>query len=158
MKISGRIATTASAAGAAAALVLTAGGHAAATTSQSFRLAAHGQSEHNIDLGQKGFSAGDYDVHSDRLTHAGKRVGWDVGTCLTNSVTRTRAVQTCEFVLHLGKGELDARGAIASGPAGPGTFSLAIVGGTGQYRDATGVLRVTTSNTNSVPLVVDVRY
>jgi allene oxide cyclase-like protein len=132
-------------------------GSAAAAGSQSFTVVAHHLSDTTVDNGRKGFSAGDYDVHTDRLTQSGHRVGWDTGNCLTTRVGAKSSDQTCEFVLHLKHGQIDASGAVRSGRGGPGTFPLAIAGGTGRYADARGEIKITATN-GPVPIAVQVRY
>jgi hypothetical protein len=121
-------------------------GSAAAGSGQSFTVYAQSSSDTNIDNGKPGFSAGDYDVHTDPLTRGGKTVGWNDGSCLTTSVSAKTADQLCEFVLHLPNGQIVADGAVRSGQNGPGTFVLAITGGTGRYSSAGGELTVTASN------------
>ena len=48
-----------------------------------------------------------------------------------------------------------ATGAVRSAQQGPGTFSLAITGGTGRFREARGELLVTATSGNSVPITVE---
>jgi hypothetical protein len=132
-------------------------GSAAAAGSQSFTVVAHHVSETIVDGGKKGFSAGDNDVHTDRLTQSGHQVGWETGNCLTTRVGRKSADQLCEFVLHLAHGQIDASGAVRAGQGGPGSFPLAITGGTGRYAAARGQIRITATN-GPIPIAVEVRY
>ena len=77
-------------------------------------------------------------MHTDPLTRGGKTVGWNDGSCLTTSVSAKTADQLCQFVLHLPDGQIVADGAVRSGPNGPGTFPLAITGGTASTSQSAG--------------------
>jgi hypothetical protein len=154
------IGTTVLAAGAGAAAVLAATAPATAETTAattgSFTVRAHQGSEANIDLGSSGFSAGDQDLITSALTRNGHHVGRLVGSCTTVRVGKT-ADQLCEFVLRLGKGQITASGTVRSGPSGPGTFALPIVGGTGRYQGAGGQIAVTATDGPSFPIQVSLR-
>jgi hypothetical protein len=128
----------------------------AATTDSShdMHLRAVSVSDTPLDLGAKGYSAGDVELGAANLTRGGAHVGWAVLSCTTARVGRASADQLCVFALHLPHGQLVAEGSVRAGAKGPGTFSLAITGGTGRYRTARGALRVTASNGSSVPLDV----
>jgi hypothetical protein len=128
-----------------------------AATSGSFLLHAHNATESNIDLGKGGFSAGDQDLMVASLARQGKAVGRLVGNCTTVRVGKASADQLCEFVLHFGKGQITASGTVRSGQAGPGTFVLPILGGTGRYQGATGQIAVTATNGKSIPIQVTLR-
>lgn len=132
-------------------------GTAAASRTQSFTVHAHGLKQSSIDVGDKGFSAGDYDVHTDRLMRNGHKVGWDSATCLVTRLAKT-ADESCHWVMHLRHGQIVADGVVRSGQQGPGTFTLAITGGTGRYDDARGSLSITATSGNTVPITVNVRY
>ena len=121
-------------------------GSASASNGESFTVYAQPSSETNIDNGKPGFSAGDYDVHTDPLTRGGKTVGWNDGSCLTTSVSSTTFDQLCTFVLHLPDGQIVSDGAVRSGKNGPGIFLLAVTGGTGKYQTARGQVQVTASD------------
>lgn len=127
---------------------------AAASGPRGFTLHAVAAHESSIDLGTKGFSAGDTDLSADTLTQHGKRAGWADVSCTTAWVGRQAADQICVFDLHLTHGQIVAQGSVRSGPQGPGTFALAITGGTGRYRTARGAVHVTASNGRSVPIQV----
>jgi hypothetical protein len=150
----GSVAATALAASAAGVFAQS----ATASTSQSFKLTAKAVSGTNIDQGKTGFSTGDYEVHADSLWQSGKQIGWDAGTCLTNRVGGHTADQICTFILHLSHGQIVATGVVRSTESGPGTFTIAITGGTGRYDDARGSLSVTATDSNTVPMTVNVRY
>lgn len=145
------------AAGAAGTAALTTGTATAGTpTSGSFTVRAHHGSDTNIDLGKSGFSAGDQDLFTGALTRDGKHVGALTGQCTTVHVGRT-ADQLCTFDLTLGASQIATSGAVRAGQAGPGTFTLPIVGGTGRYRHAGGQITVTASNGATIPITVSLR-
>jgi hypothetical protein len=129
-------------------------GSASASGSQQFTVYAVHGSETFVDVGKKGFSAGDNDVNSSQLTQGGRTVGWETGSCLTTAVSN-QADQICHFVLNLVGGQIVADGAVRSGQQGPGAFTLAIIGGTGSYRTAGGELHVTAGNGPKIPMTVN---
>jgi hypothetical protein len=132
-------------------------GTAAASRTQSFTLRMHAVSETTVDNDKSGFSAGDVDVQTSRLTKGGSAVGYEVGDCLTTRVAKT-ADQLCHFVFHLHKGQIVAVGAVRAGQSGPGTFTLAITGGTDTYAAARGEVSITATRGGSVPAEIDIRY
>jgi hypothetical protein len=135
--------------------VATAGAASAGTPSTgTFTVRAHQGRQASIDLGKKGFSAGDEDLSVGALSYQGHTVGRLVTNCTTVRVGAASADQLCEFVLHLGSSQLTADGTVRAGHAGPGTFTLPILGGTGRYRSAGGVLSVTATNGGTVPITV----
>ena len=121
-------------------------GSAAAGGNEAFTVYSVGANETSVDVGQHGYGAGDMDVHVARLARNGKTVGWDTGSCLTTAVSPRLATQICHIVLNLQGGQLVTDGAVQDGPKGPGTFHLAITGGTGRYRTASGEIAVTASD------------
>lgn len=131
-------------------------GPAAANAGGQFTVFAVHNSETSVDVGKHGFSAGDNDVNSAQLVQGGHSVGWETGSCLTTFVGASRADQICHFVLALAGGQIVADGAVRGGSQGPGTFTLAIVGGTGSYRTARGQIQVTATNGPRVPFTVSV--
>jgi hypothetical protein len=131
------------------------GSATAATAPIEFTVHARNGADTTIDAGRKDFSAGDDDLGTMHLMRAGKSVGWGATDCLTVHVGQSHAVQLCTFALHFGKGQIVATGAVRSGQQGPGTFSLAITGGTGRYRNAQGEVLVTATSGNSVPITVE---
>jgi hypothetical protein len=146
------LAVVLAAAGSSAALA--AGAPASAGSSPApFTLTVHRGSEATIDLGRHGFSAGDQDLYTCAVTAGGRSAGRLVGSCTTVRVATT-ADQLCEFVLRLGSAQLTAAGVVSSGPGGPGTFDLPVLGGTGKYAGAGGQIAVTASNGKSFPITV----
>ena len=124
---------------------------------RTFTVQTHQGPETNIDLGQKGFSAGDQDLFTGTITRQGNHVGRLVGNCTTVRVGKTTADQLCEFVLHLRRGQITAAGTVRSGAKGPGTFSLPVLGGSGRYGTASGQIAITATNGKTVPITVSLR-
>ncbi len=96
-----------------------------------------------IDVGNPGpaLGLGDQLVSSDRITSFGKPVGRG-GTVATVVGTRPTALTTqVVTTLDLHNGQIVLHG-IGDGPTGPPTepikFTLAITGGTGSYKNASG--------------------
>jgi hypothetical protein len=141
---------------AAIAIALATTGSAAASTlgSGTFTVRAHHGSETNVDLGPKGFSAGDEDLTVSPLTAKGHQVGRLVGNCTTARAGRTSVDELCEFVLRIGTSQLTAAGTVRAGQRGPGTFTLPILGGTGRYRGAGGTIAVSAGNGSTIPITV----
>ena len=149
----------------AAALVLAMGSTAVAFASSSargsadhrvqvIRLVAKGGQETNIDLGKKGFSQGDQEIVALSLFRGGKRVGEAGNLCQFVRVTKASATDLCQVDMSLPQGQLTAHGLVTSTPAGPGTFSLAITGGTGAYQTAHGQVKITATSTSEVPITL----
>jgi hypothetical protein len=107
-----------------------------ATASQAMTLIAVDlpKSEVYVDAGAKGESPGDTLFFRETLLRGGKRAGGSEVMC----VFASRNAGRCQGTLRLGGGTLEAAGGIHF----DGTFSLPIVGGTGTYAGAQGVLRV----------------
>lgn len=129
----------------------------AAADAHTLSLRMHNVSQHSVDNKPSGFSAGDEQVQATRLTEAGKTVGWETGDCLTTRVAKN-ADELCRFVFHLHDGEIVSMGAMKAGQSGPGTFALAITGGTGTYAAASGQVSITAAGHGSVPVTIDASY
>jgi allene oxide cyclase-like protein len=108
----------------------------------------------DLDLGEKGLSAGDKQVGIDDLYQNGKRVGRDgIDAQILYATTRTITLQLA-VTLSLPKGDITLRGLVTEHlAAGPKPFVLALTGGTGAYRTARGQARLAI-----VPNTNDVRY
>jgi hypothetical protein len=96
--------------------------------------------ENGLDLGEPGDSLGDQFIFSDDLFRGGEKVGTagGVGTLVR---LEPMVAATIQFVAtaRLPKGQITLQGLVRF-TDGPSTFKLAITGGTGRYRDASGVL------------------
>jgi hypothetical protein len=133
---------------AAAALAVAALGATIAATSAQAAPASAGTTisftEHNIsdrtfNLGSRhGFAVGYVELVANKLMHGAKQIGHD-GESYT--VTRLGAGSADELVSAVevfAHGQIDLTGLVTSTPSGPGTFRLAVTGGTGNYQDAHG--------------------
>ena len=90
-----------------------------------------------IDVGKKGFSPGDMLIFRGNLTRSGKRVGyiWTKASVLRPKGSLSLAEATFRI---FGKGQLTAQGRIYFSRKNQG--KLAITGGTGDYRRASGTV------------------
>ena len=121
---------------------------------QVIRLVAKGVQETNLDLGKKGFSQGDQELVALNLFRDGKKIGEAGNLCQFVRVTKASATDLCQVDMSLPAGQITAQGLVRSTPAGPGTFFLAITGGTGTYQTAHGQVKITATTTNEVPITV----
>jgi hypothetical protein len=125
-----------------------------AKRTEVINLVISGDSETLVDLGPKGFSAGDQEIVAVTVLRDGRKVGRGSSVCQFVEVTAKSALDVCSVVLSLPAGQLTADGLVASSPAGPGPFTLAITGGTGGYRTARGELTVIPQSSDTVPVTV----
>ena len=100
--------------------------------------------EANLDLGDPGDSLGDQFIFSNDLFRHGKKVGTDGGI---GTVVRLEPMvsATLQFAAtaQLPKGQITVQGLVTFTDASEGEpFKLAITGGTGQYKEAHGVLTI----------------
>ena len=121
---------------------------------QVIRLVVKGVQESSVDLGKKGFSQGDQELVALNLFRDGKKIGEAGNLCQFVRVTRASAADLCQVDMSLPAGQITAHGLVTSTPAGPGTFFLAITGGTGAYQTAHGQVKITATATNEVPITV----
>jgi hypothetical protein len=95
-----------------------------------------------LDLGASGPSLGDQFVFIETLHRKGRRdVGAAGGSCMVVGAKPPYEVMTyqCVATLRLPEGQIGLQGLLdATGPDDPQPFTLAITGGTGAYRRASG--------------------
>jgi hypothetical protein len=159
MTTSTRIAGGAAAVGASAVLVLAAvvvGGPSAAAggdDENTLRFEVEFSPPSYTDLGDPGFSAADVLVFHDELLRDGSQVGHEVGSCV---LVEASGLANCTAVVTL-----DGRGTIAFAfeNAPPPEKTLAITGGSGDFRDAggDGTLVEHGDGTGTLTLSVDTR-
>jgi hypothetical protein len=130
------------------------GGGSADHRVQVIRLVAKGVQETNVDLGKKGFSQGDQELVALNLFRGGKKIGEAGNLCQFVRVTKASAADLCQVDMSLPAGQITTGGLVRSTPAGPGTFFLAITGGTGAYQTAHGQVKITATTTNQVPITL----
>jgi hypothetical protein len=112
-------------------------------STQVIHLVARNVQEASLDLGEPGDSLGDQFITSDNVFRDGKKVGQDGVVCtLVRLVPRVSATLQCVATLSLLDGQVTAQG-LPTFTDGPGSFILAITGGTGAYRTAHGQVKIT---------------
>jgi hypothetical protein len=95
-----------------------------------------------LDLGEPGDSLGDQNVFSEDLFRDGKKVGHTGVLCtLVRLVPRVSATAQCVGTASLPGGQITVQGLLTF-TDGPGSFVLAITGGTGAYKTAHGQAKV----------------
>ncbi len=106
----------------------------------NLRLVATLSQEEFVDVGAPGASLGDQLVFSETLRSRGREAGTSGVVC---TVTAVVAYETTTFqcigTLDLKRGQITLQGLIeAQGEDDPGPWRVAITGGTGAYRGASG--------------------
>lgn len=81
-----------------------------------------------------------------------RQIGHDGGSCTITRLSDGTADDLCNVTFVLTGGQVDAAGLVTSTPAGPGTFTVAIVGGTGDYSGAHGQATVVSAQSPRVTL------
>ena len=89
------------------------------------------------DVGATGLSVGDEYVYANVLGRNGKPVGTDGSSCLVTAIDGDKVTTNCVLSVRLPDGQITAQSLWSTGdPA----VSMAITGGTGAYRGASGEL------------------
>lgn len=144
-------ALAAAAIGGTIAAITAAGTPASAGTAITFT--AVNTSDRTFNLGSgHGIAVGYTELVADKLMQGGRQIGRD-GQSYT--VTRLGAGSADELVSAaevLAHGQIDLAGLVTSTPAGPGTFQLAVTGGTGNYQNARGYATIVPGNTPTVTI------
>lgn len=107
----------------------------------SLRLVATTLQEEFVDVGAPGPSLGDHLVFSEVLRHRGREVGTSGVVCVITEAVPPYTVVTfhCVGTLSLRRGQITLQGLIeVQGEDDPGPFTVAITGGTGAFRGASG--------------------
>ncbi|EYT81979.1 hypothetical protein CF54_16115 [Streptomyces sp. Tu 6176] len=89
------------------------------------------------DVGAPGLSVGDEFVYSDTLFRDGRRVGEDGSSCQVTKLAGAQITTNCVLSVRLPEGQLTAQSLWVKGSD---TVRMAVTGGTGVYRGATGEL------------------
>jgi hypothetical protein len=100
----------------------------------------------DIDVGAPGGSPGDYFIEKDALWNEAKteRVGWDVLKCTFDFGTTALCTVGLRF---FGRGQLTGTGLV---DASSESFTFPVTGGTGDFLDVTGQVRVTQSQDGEI--------
>ena len=108
---------------------------------KTLRLTATQIQEEFVDVGTPGPSLGDMLVFSERLFKNGREVGESGVVCTVVQAVPPYDVLTfhCVATLSLRKGQITLQGLVeVQGDTDPGPFTVAITGGTGKFRCASG--------------------
>ncbi|MFN2594892.1 MAG: hypothetical protein ABR579_08405 [Actinomycetota bacterium] len=130
---------------------------AGGTKHKEFTLYEKSTADHayEADQGDSGFSVGDYEVGHEPLFRHHKRAAVLSRVCHNIRVTKSTHASTlqCDGAISLKGGTVTFLGRISFGPnGGSNTLHLAITGGTGLYRNASGTVAL---NFNHHPAPVD---
>jgi hypothetical protein len=112
--------------------------------------------DRTLDLGKKGFSVGDQELESARLTRGTSGFGTVDGVCEATLATRSVAHELCSNIFALPHGLITTAGEVTSSPSGPGPFDWAITGGTGRYAKARGYVHVIPGNGPTIQMTIHV--
>jgi hypothetical protein len=124
---------------------------ASAATTISFT--EHNISDQTFNLGSgHGFAVGYVEVVANKLMQGGKQIGHDGQSYTVTRLGNGSADELVSAVEVLAHGQIDLSGLVTSTPSGPGTFRLAVTGGTGNYQDARGYATLVPGNTPTVTI------
>lgn len=97
----------------------------------------------DLDLGQKGFSAGDMQVFTSRVYENGRQVATNAGTSQIVGKTASSITVSLISTATFSDGSITTQGSFTEDlSVGPPPITLAVTGGTGAYRTARGELRI----------------
>lgn len=100
-------------------------------------------SDRTFNLGSgHGFAVGYVELVANKLMQGGKQIGHDGQSYTVTRLGAGSADELVSAVEVLAHGQIDLTGLVTSTPSGPGTFQLAVTGGTGNYQDAQGYATV----------------
>ena len=122
-----------------------AGGKHGKGKGETLRVVATDYSRQLIDVGAPGSSIGDYFVFFETLSVRGREVGIGAGQCVTveGVPPYTTFTAQCVATLDLARGQITLQGLVEfQGEGEMSPFTVAITGGTGAYRGASGEARV----------------
>jgi hypothetical protein len=107
---------------------------------RTLRLQERDVRETDLDLGEPGFGPGDQFVFRGKLVWlgSGKRVGTSGGSCTIVALFDTKADAHCNATLRLSDGQISLQAFVTFSEEGGGPAHVAVVGGTGKYRNAHG--------------------
>ena len=144
-------ALTVAAIGGTIATITAAGTPASAKTAITFT--AHPMSDRTFNLGSgHGIAVGYVELVANKLMQGGKQIGHDGQSYTVTRLGNGSADELVSAVEVLAHGQIHLSGLVTSTPAGPGTFQLAVTGGTGNYQDARGYATVVPGNTPTVTI------
>jgi hypothetical protein len=110
---------------------------------QTISFTEHQISDQNFNLGSgRGIAVGAVELSANTLIQGSKQIGRDGGSCTITRLSARSADDLCFDVLAVAGGQIDLAGLVPSTPQGPGTFQVAVTGGTGRYQHARGYATV----------------
>ncbi|MGW7074711.1 allene oxide cyclase barrel-like domain-containing protein [Streptomyces sp. NPDC054866] len=133
LAISGAVASGLLALGISAALTVP----AQATSEKVIDLDVGNNGVVHTDVGTHGLSVGDEYVYADKLSRGGEQIGEDGSSCQVTELRGSDVTTSCVLSIQLPKGQLTAQSLWVKGSD---TVRMAITGGTGAYRGASGEL------------------
>jgi hypothetical protein len=108
-------------------------------------------SDKNFNLGSAhGIAVGAVELAANNLMQGSKQIGRDGVSCTFTRLSAQSADDLCLDILALTGGQIDLAGLGPSTPLGPGTFHLAVTGGTGRYKDVRGYATIIPSQNPKV--------
>jgi hypothetical protein len=127
-----------------------------ATSSRTIRYLSTNAQNTDLDLGTPGLSAGDQQVFINDAVRNSKTIGYEAGSCQLVTVGTHRLVASCHETIVLPGGTLTSEFVFEEDPTqGPVGLTLAITGGTGRYRSASGEGTATfIQNTDDLRVVI----
>jgi hypothetical protein len=106
-------------------------------------------SDQTFHLGSKpGFGVGYVELVANNDMQGSTKIGTDGSSCVITRLSQGTADDLCSIVFVLAQGQVDATGLTTSTSNGPGTFAMAITGGTGAYSNARGQATVVPNDSN----------
>ena len=122
-----------------------------ASTTISF--VSHPSSDKVFHLGKsKAFGVGYVELVAGNDMQGRTKIGHDDSVQTVTSLSGGTADEVVTVTFVLAGGQIDTMGVVTSTPSGPGTFELAIIGGTGKFAAARGYARVVPANAPKVTL------
>jgi hypothetical protein len=126
---------------------------ASPATGTTIAFTEHETSDRTFNLGTgHGVAVGFIELAANDDIQAGRKIGHDGSSCTITRVSEGTADDLCDVTFVLTQGQIDAAGLVTSTQAGPGTFTVAIVGGTGAYSNAHGQATVISARSPKVTL------
>ncbi len=126
---------------------------APASAGTTITFTEHTISDRTFNLGSgHGFAVVYVELVASKLMHGGRQIGHDGQSYTVTRLGAGSADELVSAVEVLARGQIDLSGLVTSTPSGPGTFRLAVTGGTGNYQDARGYATVVPGNTPTVTI------
>jgi hypothetical protein len=110
---------------------------------QTFTLNAVETADEFLDLGETGLTSGDQIIFADAVSRDGSPQGVTGGSCTVTTVdSPSTFTASCQATARLRGGMITTQALVTFGAGLQPPFTLAITGGSGQYRGAQGEVEV----------------